>query len=253
MSPTIPALHDDYSFPEPLGEKQEAATEVGKVEMSQATTSIQSANQAPNAPMERTTMMPSSARPSRASRSAARKATATRDQYDHLPASKSSSVFTRLYKTQTAASKAWMPARAQARAGTGKGGVDDASKVFERLHITSTYSNSCKRKQQRQTSRFTPEKPRMKVMRSPAKTPSSSLSTSPRKNYVYSPRMKPLTKLYFDSKYHPGLGVETVEPIKLGFSFFQCFCEYENGGIGSNEIAREIILAFFKKDFPAGR
>jgi hypothetical protein len=186
-----------------------------------------------------------------------KKATASRDQHSRLPSAKSSSVFDRLYKTQTAASKAWAPARAQARraatASSKAGGVDDALKVFSRLNITGTVSNTSKRVQQRHPIRFTPEKARS--MRSPAKTPTQRLSTgkSPRKNYVYSPRMKPLTKLYFDSKYHPGLGVETIDPIKLGYSFFQSFCEYENGGVDSRHIARELILAFFKKDFPAGR
>jgi hypothetical protein len=93
--------------------------------------------------------------------------------------------------------------------------------------------------------------------------------------------MKPLTKLTFKSRYHPGLGLEVVQPIKLGNHFFQSFCEYENSGLDSEQIAKvsggthlingaslcgtsnrfvviflflqEIIVAFFKKDFPAGR
>jgi hypothetical protein len=65
--------------------------------------------------------------------------------------------------------------------------------------------------------------------------------------------MKPLTKLTFKSRYHPGLGLESVDPIKLGYSFFQSFCEYENCGIDSPQIAKDIIVAFFKKDFAAGR
>jgi hypothetical protein len=197
-----------------------------------------------------------------------KKATASRDQHSRLPSSKSSSVFDRLYKTQTAASKTRTPARAQARktnASNRKGagaGIDDALKVFSRLHITGTVANTSKRVQPRHYSssiaRFTPEKTRISMekahsMQSPAKTPTHRLSKSPRKNYVYSPRMKPITKLYFDSKYHPGLGVETIEPIKLGYTFFQAFCEYENGGMDSRQLAREMILAFFKKDFPAGR
>lgn len=70
--------------------------------------------------------------------------------------------------------------------------------------------------------------------------------------YVYSPRMKPLTTLYFDSKYHH-VPKETVNPLSMGYTFFQNFCEYENGGLTSAEIAREIIIAFFKKDFATGR
>ena len=62
-----------------------------------------------------------------------------------------------------------------------------------------------------------------------------------------------LTKLYFISKFHPGVGLEPVEPISLGYTFFQAFCEYESGGLDSEQIAREIILALFKKDFPSGR
>lgn len=65
--------------------------------------------------------------------------------------------------------------------------------------------------------------------------------------------MKPLTKLTFKSRYHPGLGLETIDPIKLGNQFFQSFCEYENCGIDSEQLAKEIIVAFFKKDFPKGR
>jgi len=85
------------------------------------------------------------------------------------------------------------------------------------------------------------------------KTPLKSASKNRKVGYVYSPRMKPLTTLYFDSKYHPGIGREKVEPIKLGNSFFQSFCEYENGGLTTQQIAREIIIAFFKKDFSSGR
>jgi hypothetical protein len=72
--------------------------------------------------------------------------------------------------------------------------------------------------------------------------------------------MKPLTKLYFVTKFHPGVGPEPIEPISLGYTFFQAFCEYESGGgggggggMGAEQIAKEIIVAFFKKDFPSGR
>eukprot|EP00339_Tiarina_fusa_P019939 CAMPEP_0117063060 /NCGR_PEP_ID=MMETSP0472-20121206/43985_1 /TAXON_ID=693140 ORGANISM="Tiarina fusus, Strain LIS" /NCGR_SAMPLE_ID=MMETSP0472 /ASSEMBLY_ACC=CAM_ASM_000603 /LENGTH=177 /DNA_ID=CAMNT_0004782541 /DNA_START=288 /DNA_END=818 /DNA_ORIENTATION=+ len=81
-----------------------------------------------------------------------KKATASRDQHSRLPSSKSSSVFDRLYKTQTVASKAWTPARAQARktnsSNRNSPGVDDTLKVFSRLHITGTVSNASKRVQQ---------------------------------------------------------------------------------------------------------
>jgi hypothetical protein len=71
--------------------------------------------------------------------------------------------------------------------------------------------------------------------------------------YEFSPRMKPVTKLYFISKFHPGVGLEPVEPISLGYTFFQAFCEYESGNMDAPTIAKEILVAFFKKDFPAGR
>jgi len=85
------------------------------------------------------------------------------------------------------------------------------------------------------------------------RTPFIASLKSPSVKYVYSPRIKPLTSLYFDSKYHPGMGRERIDPISLGSSFFQAFCEYENGGLTPAQIAREIIIAFFRKDFPAGR
>jgi hypothetical protein len=179
-------------------------------------------------------------------------------------------VFDRLYKTQTAASKSWIPARSQIRKATTPrsntitSSIDDELQVFSRLHITGTIANTSKRVTAKHPARFTPEKMKKRSQpktpsRTPAHTPSRTPVRTPSRNakattsYVYSPRMKPLTKLYFDSKYHPGLGLELVEPLKLGYSFFQAFCEYENGGLDSQQIAREIILAFFKKDFPAGR
>ena len=64
--------------------------------------------------------------------------------------------------------------------------------------------------------------------------------------------MKPLTKLYFISKFHPGVGLEPIEPISLGYTFFQTFCEYETGGINSEDIAKEIFITFFKKDHSQG-
>jgi hypothetical protein len=71
--------------------------------------------------------------------------------------------------------------------------------------------------------------------------------------YEYSPRMKPITKLFFISKFHPGVGLEVVDPISLGYTFFQAFCEFESGKVDAPTIAKEILVAFFKKDFPAGR
>jgi hypothetical protein len=65
--------------------------------------------------------------------------------------------------------------------------------------------------------------------------------------------MKPLTKLYFISKFHPGVGLEPIEPIKMGYTFFQSFCDYESGAINGEQISKEIIVAFFKQDFPSGR
>jgi len=65
--------------------------------------------------------------------------------------------------------------------------------------------------------------------------------------------MKPITRLYFVSKFHPGLGPELVDPISLGYKFFQSFCDFETGGIGSETIAKEIFLALFRKDFPSIR
>ena len=203
------------------------------------------------------------------------KAIASRNRDTRLPAARTGSVFERLYKTQTAssaASKAWTPVRAEARRGgtfsspplVSSGSrftppsaksdkeLEDSLKVFQRLHITGTVSNTSKRLTPK---RHTPNR----GMRSPAKiiastpTPIKSASKRGTVGYVYSPRMKPLTALYFDSKYHPGIGREKVDPLKLGYTFFQMLCEYENGGLTSAQIAREIIIAFFKKDFPSGR
>lgn len=193
------------------------------------------------------------------------KAHAQRAQDSRLPATKSSSVFDRLYKTQTAASKAWTPARTQARktaaaatASSSDGNVDDTLQVFSRLHITSTVSQTRRHK-------MTPKHPPRK---SPSRSPHSGSSSagsggptfpSPISGrtrtgaMVYSPRMKPKTKLFFNSRYHPGLGLETVEPISLGYSFFQCFCDYEMGRFSAKDLAFELIVSFFKKDFPGER
>jgi hypothetical protein len=214
--------------------------------------------------------------------SSSSKATASRNRDTRLPSARTGSVFDRLYKTQTAssaASKARTPVGYAARRGgnfstppsaksrgtrrtpsSGKStgsSVDDSVKIFQRLHITGTAANASKRlsSKHHHPPRFSSPKQRsphknMPSMRTPLKSASKKSSKI---GYVYSPRMQPLTALYFDSKYHPGIGKEKVEPIKLGSNFFQNFCEYENGGLTSEQIAREIIIAFFKKDFPAGR
>lgn len=196
------------------------------------------------------------------------KAMAQRSRDSRLPTVRTGSVFDRLYKTQTAASKAWTPVRSEVRRGKYSApgsrkkntrvtaSIDDSLKVFQRLHITGTVSNTSKRIMPAQeASPMTPKRKDRTPLRNvqEARTPARTPSRSTKEGYVYSPRMKPLTKLYFQSKYHPGLGKERVDPIKMGYSFFQIFCEYENGGVTSEQIAREIIIAFFKKDFPAGR
>lgn len=215
--------------------------------------------QQPKQVTRRTTPKSNLRQPQRRNHATSKKSTASRVRDARLPSARSTSVFDRLYKTQTAASKAWIPARSQIRKATtprsNNSSIDDALQVFSRLHITGTIANTSKRVTAKHPVRFTPEKMKKRSQpktpsRTPVRTPSRKAATT---SYVYSPRMKPLTKLYFDSKYHPGLGLELVEPLKLGYSFFQAFCEYENGGLDSQQIAREIILAFFKKDFPAGR
>jgi hypothetical protein len=47
--------------------------------------------------------------------------------------------------------------------------------------------------------------------------------------------------------------MEDVQPIKLGFHFFQSFCEYESGQMDARTLAKEMIQAFFKQDFPSER
>jgi hypothetical protein len=107
------------------------------------------------------------------------------------------SVFDRLYKTQTAASRsrqkthraaarAWNPKDRNAasihRTPTKSLGTDDCSKIFTRLHITTTVSNTSKRVQPRHPT--TPAKTaRSPLPRTPAKTP----STKPGEGFVYSP------------------------------------------------------------------
>lgn len=235
-----------------------------------STTTIVTSMPSGSGPQDETKIGSSAIKPS--------KATVSRNRDTRLPAARTGSVFERLYKTQTAASaaaKIWTPVRAEARRGgtfstpppvnnsnrrtpssaRSDVSLDESLKVFQRLHITGTVANTSKRLTPKQSRRYTLSK----EMRSPAKimpsaaTPTRSVTNNPKVGYVYSPRMKPLTSLYFDSKYHPGIGREKVDPIKLGYSFFQMLCEYENGGLTSAQLAREIIIAFFKKDFPSGR
>jgi len=161
------------------------------------------------------------------------------------------SVFDRLYKSSTAASRSRLKThRAVARAPIKKIAVDDDySKIFNRLYISGTISNTGKRVKPRH-----PSTPSKKTVRSPVnRTPSKTPSSKSRDSFVFSPRMKPLTKLTFKSKYHPSLGAVETPPLNLGMSFFQSLCQYETGEKDSEELAKEIILAFFKKDFPAGR
>ncbi|CAJ1936045.1 unnamed protein product [Cylindrotheca closterium] len=161
------------------------------------------------------------------------------------------SVFDRLYKSSTAASRSRLKThRAAARAPIKKIAVDeDCSKIFNRLYISGTISNTGKRVTPRH-----PSTPFKKTVRSPLnRTPAKTPSTKSRDSFVYSPRMKPLTKLTFKSKYHPSLGALDTPPLKLGMSFFQSFCQYETGEKDSKGLAKEIIVAFFKKDSPAGK
>lgn len=200
------------------------------------------------------------------------KSVAQRSKDKRLPVAKAGSVFDRLYKHQTAASRSWAPVRKEAHKGRyavsatsktsntrrartmGKSAsLDDSLQIFQRLHITGTVATSSKRVSPKYP--FTPERKKRTPEKSIPimKTPLRSASKKTGVSYMYSPRMKPLTKIYFDSKYHPGIGVQTVDPVKLGNSFFQLFCEYENRGLSTEQLARELIIAFFKKDFPSGR
>lgn len=221
---------------------------------------------------------------------AAKKAVSNRARDSRLPSAKTSSVFDRLYKTQTAASKSYAPARSVVRH-AGKGVAveqrssptssstrstttmtEDPAHIFSRLHITGTIANSSKRLSSSHNSKH--PKPSSSQYRNVRSTPitkvgtpgshgsgaSASFPFSPRTptrtrvgTLVYSPRMKPKTKLLFYSRHHPGLGVQDVQPISLGYSFFQSFCAYEMGEIGAKDVAKEVISAFFRKDFPQER
>jgi len=191
---------------------------------------------------------------------------------DHrLPAVKSTSVFDRLYKSHTIASKSH---------------TEKDLLIFNRMSISRSKKMSTPHKISWESkggrklaspSPFTTPQPRKNGSAPsswinhtgvPDSTPTKLSSSSPgitstptgsykrsttKRVYEFSPRMKPLTKLYFVSKFHPGLGPEPVDPISLGYTFFQTFCEYETGEIDPEEIAKEIFVAFFKKDFPCIR
>ena len=244
-------------------------------------------------------LQPNTAKPTTAIRSTpnfSKKATASRVD-SRLPAVKSTSVFDRLYKSHTVASKSHnLTTRAKMRPSTraklpyrGTSAKKSASDIEKDLLIFSSMSISRSNrvstphkiswtskggKKSSSSPSFATPQPRKKrpssssyqaphtapTKSSSAFTGSSSMSTpiattprSSKRVYEFSPRMKPITKLYYVSKFHPGLGLEPVAPISLGYTFFQTFCEYETGGIDSETIAKEIFLAFFKKDFPSIR
>ena len=186
------------------------------------------------------------------------KAKANRNKDERLPTARHStgSVFDRLYRTPTAASryhfspvlrKQVKPSPSPLRTPNSKAKsefTDEDLNIFSRLHVTSTASVKSKTFRAKHPKRSSPKN---KGVGSPhfLKSPSRSNEGS----YVFSPRMKPRTKLYFASRYHPGIGLETVDPLKLGYTFFQSFCEYENNLLSAEKLAEEIIKAFFKQDF----
>jgi len=197
-----------------------------------------------------------------------------------LPAVKSSSVFDRLYKSHTVASKSHtLASRARLQPSTRanlpnrnhfRTPIDVELSNFNRMAISRSKRASTphridlERKGGKTSSAapFSTPQPNQRKKRPSSQqrashtAPSKSSAVSPfgttprpaKRVYEFSPRMKPLTKLYFVSKFHPGAGLEPVEPISLGYTFFQTFCEYETGGIDSEQIAKEIFIAFFKKD-----
>jgi hypothetical protein len=190
------------------------------------------------------------------------KASAQRVRDHRLPTTKTSSVFDRLYKTPTAASKQWAHATHNRSSQPRKTHMASASsnlndkdlQVFSRLHISGTVANTSKR---------SPFNATLSVRTSPTKSYSpkspggGGMVHTPTRSkcgaLVYSPRMKPKTKLLYSSRYHPGLGMEVIQPIKLGYNFFQSFCEYEAGQMDARTLSQEMIQAFFKQDFPSGR
>mmetsp|Transcript_5017 Transcript_5017/g.12709 ORF Transcript_5017/g.12709 Transcript_5017/m.12709 type:complete len:342 (-) Transcript_5017:360-1385(-) len=177
---------------------------------------------------------------------------------------KSTSVFDRLYSSHTAASKSHSSGAPSAKGTTTPNSNTKMKRSYARpspkaQHLTPTKLNyaagtgaqSSPSSSSPTSSSFrrTPVKDR--GIKSPAAVPKSA--TGRKHSMEYSIRMKPLTKLYFISKFHPGVGLEPIEPIKLGYTFFQSFCDYENGAMAEEQISKEIIVAFFKQDFPSGR
>ena len=190
------------------------------------------------------------------------KASAQRVRDQRLPTTKTSSVFDRLYKTPTAASKQWTSSSSSARKSqprkthlhSASSNLDDKDlQVFSRLHISGTVANTSKQKRQSKSTLT------IQTTRSPTKSysPKSPGVHTPTRSrggaLVYSPRMKPKTQLLYSSRYHPGLGMEDIQPIKLGYAFFQSFCEYEAGQMDARTLAQEMIHAFFKQDFKSKR
>ncbi len=208
-----------------------------------------------------------------------KKATARRSLDHRLPAVKSSSVFDRLYKSHTVSTKSYtMASRTKLKPSTrAKLNNRNTSQLsidvekFNRMSISRSKRVSTPHKIQlelkggRGASPFSfstpqPNQGKKRLASSnlyaphtaPSKSSSSMATRFSKKVYEFSPRMKPLTKLYFVSKYHPGVGPEPIEPISLGYTFFQTFCEFETGGIDSEHIAKEIFIALFKKDHLKG-
>jgi len=205
-----------------------------------------------------------------------KKATVSRMLDPRLPVVKSTSVFDRLYKSHTAASKshalsyhaklkpstrAKLPNRRTS--GKSANNIEKDLLIFNRMTISRSKRVSTPHKinwgsNSGKMSSYPPCTTSPLNKKRPSHTPPTkySTTTTPRSSkrvYEFSPRMKPITKLYYDSKFHPGLGLELVDPISLGYKFFQSFCDFETGGIGSETIAKEIFLAFFRKDFPSIR
>jgi hypothetical protein len=211
--------------------------------------------------------------------SAPPKATTSRASDPRLPTvPKSSSVFDRLYKSHTVSSRshcissrAMHSPKVLSNLRKASPNIDKDLQVFNRLTISDSKSKrvSTPHKIKRSalgSSIFSTPSPKQSAYLLTAPRTAPSLSSSGASmatpttlakrrmaRYEFSPRMKPVTKLYFFSKFHPGVGLELVEPISLGYTFFQAFCEYESGGMDAPTIAKEIIVAFFKKDFPMGR
>lgn len=110
------------------------------------------------------------------------------------------SVFDRLYKSSTAASRSRLKThRAAARAPIKKIAVDDdCSKIFNRLYISGTISNTGKRVKPRH-----PSTPSKKTLRSPLnRTPAKTPSTKSRNSFVYSPVSR--LKASSGSSFHVG-------------------------------------------------